>query len=66
MQEKDRFLKKQISLFFFSILFFIILFCKNTVGNEISFKIDGDLPIDNIKCFTKISHLKVEKLQFIT
>ena len=39
MRGKDRFLKKQINLFFFSILFFIILFCKNTIGDEISFKI---------------------------
>ena len=39
MQEKDRFLKKQINLFFFSILFFIILYCKNTTGDEISSKV---------------------------
>ena len=41
MQEKDRFLKKQINLFIFSILFFIILYCKNTTGDEISSKV-GD------------------------
>ena len=39
MQEKDRFLKKQINLFFFSILFFIILYCKNTTGDEVSSKV---------------------------
>ena len=41
MQEKDRFLKKQFNLFIFSILFFIILYCKNTTGDEISSKV-GD------------------------
>jgi len=41
MQGKDRFLKKQINLFIFSILFFIILYCKNTTGDEISSKV-GD------------------------
>ena len=39
MQEKDRFLKKQINFFIFSILFFIILYCKNTTGDEISSKV---------------------------
>ena len=39
MQGKDRFLKKQINLFIFSILFFIILYCKNTTGDEISSKV---------------------------
>ena len=37
MQEKDRFLKK-INLFIFSVLFFIILYCKNSTGDEINFK----------------------------
>ena len=41
MQEKDRFLKKQFNLFIFSILFFIILYCKNTTGDEINSKV-GD------------------------
>ena len=41
MRGKDRFLKKQINLFIFSILFFIILYCKNTTGDEISSKV-GD------------------------
>ena len=41
MLGKDRFLKKQINLFIFSILFFIILYCKNTTGDEISSKV-GD------------------------
>ena len=39
MQGKDRFLKKQINLFFFLILFFIILYCKNTTGDEITSKV---------------------------
>ena len=39
MRGKDRFLKKQINLFIFSILFFIILYCKNTTGDEISSKV---------------------------
>jgi len=50
MRGKDRFLKKQINLFFFSILFFIILFCKNTIGDEISFKIGNY--IKNLNSFS--------------
>ena len=41
MRGKDRFLKKQINLLFFSILFFIILCCKNTIGNDVSLKIEN-------------------------
>ena len=41
MRGKDRFLKKQINLLFFSILFFIILCCKNTIGEEISLKVEN-------------------------
>ena len=39
MQEKDRFLKKQISLLFFSILFFLFLYCKNIYADEIGTKV---------------------------
>ena len=41
MQGKDRFLKKQINLLFFSILFFIILFCKNTNAEEVGLKVEN-------------------------
>jgi len=50
MRGKDRFLKKQINLFIFSILFFIILYCKNTTGDEISSKV-GDY-IKNLNFFS--------------
>ena len=39
MRAKDRFLKKQINFLFFGILFFIILFSKNTIGEEIKYKV---------------------------
>ena len=39
MRAKDRFLKKQINFLFFGILFFIILFSKNTIGDEIKYKV---------------------------
>ena len=39
MQAKDRFLKKQINFLLFGILFFIILFSKNTIGEEIKYKV---------------------------
>ena len=39
MLGKDRFLKKQINLLFVSTLFIIILFSKNTIGDEIDVKI---------------------------
>ena len=39
MPEKDRFLKKQINFLLFGILFFIILFSKNTIGEEIKYKV---------------------------
>ena len=39
MRAKDRFLKKQINFLLFGILFFIILFSKNTIGEEIKYKV---------------------------
>ncbi len=39
MPAKDRFLKKQINFLLFGILFFIILFSKNTIGEEIKYKV---------------------------
>ncbi len=39
MQAKDRFLKKQINFLLFIILFFIILFSKNAIGEEIRYKV---------------------------
>jgi outer membrane lipoprotein-sorting protein len=41
MQEKDRFLKRHINLLFFTIVFFIILYSKNTIGEEINYKIEN-------------------------
>ena len=41
MQGKDRFLKKQINLLFFSILFFIIFCCKNTNAEEVGLKVEN-------------------------
>ena len=41
MQGKDRYLKKQINLFFFIFVFFIIFCAKNTNAEEISFKIEN-------------------------
>lgn len=41
MQGKDRCLKKQINLFFFIFLIFIILCPKNTIAEEINFKIEN-------------------------
>ena len=39
MQAKDRFLKKQINFILFGILFFIILFSKISIGEEIKYKV---------------------------
>ena len=40
MQEKDKFLKKRIKLKFFTILFFMIFFPQNLIGEEIGSKIE--------------------------
>ena len=39
MRAKDRFLKKQINFILFGILFFIILFSKISIGEEIKYKV---------------------------
>ena len=41
MRAKGRFLKKQINLLLFLILFFIILFSKNTIGEQIDSKVEN-------------------------
>ena len=41
MQAKDKFLKKQINLLLVKILFFIILFSKNTIGEQIDSKVEN-------------------------
>jgi outer membrane lipoprotein-sorting protein len=41
MRAKDKFLKKQTNLFFFVILFFMLLFSKNIIGEETSSKIEN-------------------------
>ena len=40
MQEKDMFLKKQISLIVFTVMFFIIFFSKNLTGEVVSYDIE--------------------------